>query len=1686
MVTFNLYGMILRSVSPLNFIMDNSTMITDWMNEGIILQYDCSVLQNNTFKGDIYINNIVVKGGRKLTVSLPHILIVSLNNITIQNSTFRSYSSADDGNQQQLAVDTPNVCSFPADDLNKTMIFRNIYITSDAQISDPGIQYSYTCTQKSDVYKRQNACIFENIFAENVKSFISFLILNSGNQNQIITNLTQKNVSVGPFQSYQLELIGGFSNTLYVKDLAFINCHTESRSIILVLLHKDLQFENWTMINNSLSMNKNTLCFFKSASIPLTGSQVFNNLYFSGNKNTTFYGFAYSDKMKIDSQIIRFDELSEVSNPIENSTFKNVTMQNCQAGDTKKTNLPLQVNINNCNVTNNFPMTLSFIKLNTNSRLVIRDSVFHKILSQSRGSVILADFQNVDVQIFNSNFTSSFAKEGGLFYVHYGGSLLIDSSVMSDNFAYSGGIATVENQGRITVKNSIIQNNIATRVPVVKILDSYDQTSKFQNCTFINNQIMNVSSIVSMVFTTWKITPQMYNKLSKMSQWLENAIKLKDDFKYQISISKAQLLFSNCKALNTQNFLIAYIANFTIEDSKFDNITFQMTDESFLSGLQSQMQIQNSTFTNFNYPSRNSIAQIPFGQNSSGLNFSGQIPLVQITLGQDPISLQAIQAKQSNLILLRSNFTNCENRESGGAIFISNSNYSSTSSIFTNNRAKQGGAIRFECSKSKLCQQNMTEDVYIGNIALIEGGAFSYNKYRPIMVGVIFSQDNYAPYGSNFSGYPYGIKLISQDKDLVASGQQYTGEIIVALVDADQNIITNDNTSSISISSVNNKAKVSGQTQIKVSNGIGIFKDVYFEASPGTYLKKKDSLELLNIGNHFRQCIAGEIVQNEECFICGVGFYSLLPASTDCYECPAHSDCQGKDQISVNKGYWRSSYYSTNIIECLNEKACIGGQITTNSSSIQLCDFGYGGNLCHSCIAYDDLQFTRIGKHECGLCPSKAINLLYIMGIFLALVIALILLLWVNLKSTQESETSIIIRILLNYFHILTSASSFNLNWPVYFQEFLGIYSAVGETAESFISFDCFLQDTGFTEPGSSTYYFKVLVIVILPVVLGIIFVMFFFLKKLFLKTSFLQFQRQIIVSCVVLLFAIHPTITRVTSSLFFCMELDKKEYWLYTDLEIKCWEGSHLKWSLGIGIPGIILWVVGIPIVSFLYLKRNQQRLDDPIFFEKYKMIYQGLKRKYFYWEYANILRKVFLISVNVFLNLYPNIFKALLSLLTLSIFLRIQSNIQPYKNPVINQLESREIMTSLITFFGALYFVNYEISDTIQLLVFIIIVLVNCWFLALCGYCMLSTINLKFAKIISKLLRKIIMSNSLIAQEQHFKIRKSIENNDDATNNDQKAIISEQKVQSINQLEFDTNQLSQKTPIKQNLCEVKVKKHKSRFSKKKTDSEIRSIGLKFKIKPQNKKPQQDDQNLEDLFQKGKGNYKHQYQDQVQFVQMIKTPNQKKIMKQEGGFTNQSSRFYLEYEKQLALFNEFEIQKFSSSQKQEGVKKRRFKNIMPLSISAFNYRASINDQNHVAQTPPSKQKNRNVEIVIDPSSLNRAKSIEQKPYKELQEQFVGQDNQRNKQIILHMPYVETISNNATSERQKTKNTQRNISTKVYYKEDHLNIIGCKSFNLKQQNLISETTDNQSKVANSFQMKNPIKYPKLQSQSTRR
>lgn len=129
-----------------------------------------------------------------------------------------------------------------------------------------------------------------------------------------------------------------------------------------------------------------------------------------------------------------------------------------------------------------------------------------------------------------------------------------------------------------------------------------------------------------------------------------------------------------------------------------------------------------------------------------------------------------------------------------------------------------------------------------------------------------------------------------------------------------------------------------------------------------------------------------------------------------------------------------------------------------------------------------------------------------------------------------------------------------------------------------------------------------------------------------------------------------------------------------------------------------------------------------------KYKIIYRGLNTKHFYWEFVNILRKIFLVSVNVFLQSEIELFKAMITLLILAIIMRVQQYLKPYKDELINILEYREITTSVVTFFGSLLFVSEDVSEPVRICTLTVILICNAWFFSLWSYCAMMQFNYKF----------------------------------------------------------------------------------------------------------------------------------------------------------------------------------------------------------------------------------------------------------------------------------------------------------------------------------------------------------------------
>lgn len=168
---------------------------------------------------------------------------------------------------------------------------------------------------------------------------------------------------------------------------------------------------------------------------------------------------------------------------------------------------------------------------------------------------------------------------------------------------------------------------------------------------------------------------------------------------------------------------------------------------------------------------------------------------------------------------------------------------------------------------------------------------------------------------------------------------------------------------------------------------------------------------------------------------------------------------------------------------------------------------------------------------------------------------------------------------------------------------------------------------------------------------------------------------------CVV--FLLHPTVTRSTLALFECEKIEQEYRRMRMNLEYDCWSSNHFFWIIVIGLPNLILWIAGLPIVAFFIIFRNRNNLDSENIKKYFLLIYQGLKRKAFYWEFVNTFRKMFLLFFSTVLSIVPVNYTALTSIALLAIFVKIQHVIQPYKYKRNNKLEMRAIIAGTMTLY-------------------------------------------------------------------------------------------------------------------------------------------------------------------------------------------------------------------------------------------------------------------------------------------------------------------------------------------------------------------------------------------------------------------
>ena len=180
------------------------------------------------------------------------------------------------------------------------------------------------------------------------------------------------------------------------------------------------------------------------------------------------------------------------------------------------------------------------------------------------------------------------------------------------------------------------------------------------------------------------------------------------------------------------------------------------------------------------------------------------------------------------------------------------------------------------------------------------------------------------------------------------------------------------------------------------------------------------------------------------------------------------------------------------------------------------------------------------------------LNIIRVGGIMIAILMYLTYLIAINLKKSSESQMATLMRIMTNYLQVISTVLAFDANFPNSINDIFEPSNIIGSSSESFVSVDCFIEDSEMRAFANNATVFKIFLIALLPLALILLYSVMWTILHLALNKYFKDLTRNIIVSIIVILFLLHPTLTRSGLSIFQCVKVDDNEFRVRVDINMK------------------------------------------------------------------------------------------------------------------------------------------------------------------------------------------------------------------------------------------------------------------------------------------------------------------------------------------------------------------------------------------------------------------------------------------------------------------------------------------------------------------------------------------------------
>lgn len=607
--------------------------------------------------------------------------------------------------------------------------------------------------------------------------------------------------------------------------------------------------------------------------------------------------------------------------------------------------------------------------------------------------------------------------------------------------------------------------------------------------------------------------------------------------------------------------------------------------------------------------------------------------------------------------------------------------------VLLHNQAEKGAGVCLACSCG-CCSYVVSDSLFEDNYA-IQGAAVFYEGLLPVLRNVRM-QSNRASYGNDIGTVAQVLVNVSFWPEIV-SGQDFLPPSFHLLDELGQ-IMAADNTSSFFLST--STGTLQGSIRATADQGIFVLSAVRLTCPPNSSVEitaTASGVPAATFEVHVRPCRAGEVQQpDQSCFHCEAMTYSFKPSESGCLQCPEGAVCHGGSQVFPLPGYWRSSNISSIFYRC--SRACLGSPNRTNP--LGECDQGYWSNLCGAC----ESGYFRFAETSCKYCPSTSINVVLSLLLGLAYLCFLAKIVAGSISRAKKSETSLHLKLLLNYLQVTMLLGEFSLQWPDLLLQVFNSSAIAGNSSQSLFALDCFLQDV----------YARHVVVSLTPLMqIGVS--CLFWGGVALVRRNWSYVRDHNLSTIMSLMLLLHSTIASSVFSLFACRHLDNGT-WLQEDLSLQCWQGRHLFYALVLGVPSLVIWVLGFPLAfGALLLGASREAHVTKL---RYGFLYDGYKDRLFFWEGLVIIRKVAVKAVSVVLSHSEPIQRAMAGNMVIVSMLALQINYQPYKSERINRIETLSMAANFLTLALGTFFSN-DNSQAIKNTLFCSIIGANCAFL-------------------------------------------------------------------------------------------------------------------------------------------------------------------------------------------------------------------------------------------------------------------------------------------------------------------------------------------------------------------------------------